>query len=124
MSDKALKLSEMLEIDKKVHEKKINVWKAYFLASTIGFTGYHWFFLEKSGLGLARLAQTIITLGISIALLITSSFSLNFNSIAIIVSLVLMSFIWTVVDLFIISLINDKIIDTKKDEIIEKDSHE
>ena len=107
MKDKILKLSENLEIDSEVYDNKIDVWKAFFLTVVLGFTGYHWFFLGKAKLGIARISLSAVTLIVAILAFVGVIASKDL-SIIIIVALILISFIWTTVDLFLINNISNK----------------
>lgn len=109
MKDRILKLSELLEVDSEVHKNKIDVWKAFFLTITLGFTGYHWFFLKQKKLGIARIALTVITV-IATVIVIFGIIPKELGMI-IILLLILASLAWTTVDLFRVnkmSIENDK----------------
>ena len=110
MNDKILKLSELREIDSEVFDKKIDTVRAYLYAGLFGFTGYHWFFLKKTGLGIARIGLSIIT-AIVIALTLLGILESNYIK-TIIASLIVLSLAWTSIDLFLINKIsneNDKL---------------
>lgn len=106
MNDRFLKLSELKEVDSEVFDKKIDTVRVYIYAGLFGFAGYHWFFLKKPGLGLARALLSTATAVIAILAglkIIESNYILM-----IITFLIIISLIWTSIDLFLINKMSNE----------------
>lgn len=101
MSENTLYLKELSKLNKDVFNSRKSIWKAYALAFFLGWTGVHWAYLENKKLSTARIGFTI---AISIFAIILFFLPLTENLLfQVAVLFFIITAIWNIVDLFLIS---------------------